>query len=150
MSNLALETIDSSDLISPKPINDNFNKLDPLGKEYVTEYFISGEWWVRKWKSGRMEMGIDDKAWGNINISQPWGSFFTGPQLTFGNYPVAFAGVPTVNITFNSSDAGKFAIYLGWAEGSSKTSSPKFFPVNPGKDIMGHPHFGISAYGRYK
>ena len=53
--NMGLETINSSDYVSPTPINNNFQKLDALGLDYVVESGRSGEWWYRKWKSGRAE-----------------------------------------------------------------------------------------------
>ena len=82
--NMGLETIDSSDYVSPTPINNNFQKLDALGLDYVVESGRSGEWWYRKWKSGRAECGIDDKNFGTVSITKAWGSLFQSGQMSFG------------------------------------------------------------------
>ena len=50
-NNMGLTNIDPSDYVSPDTINQNFNKLDALGLDYVVESGYSGEWWYRKWKS---------------------------------------------------------------------------------------------------
>ena len=58
-SNMTLEHIDPSDYVSPDVINSNFDKVDKLGVDYVVASGKSGEWWYRKWKSGRLEQGVD-------------------------------------------------------------------------------------------
>ena len=60
-TNLEIEKLNSADYVSVEPINNAFDKLDALGVDYVTESGTSGEWWYRKWKSGRAECGIDQK-----------------------------------------------------------------------------------------
>ena len=37
MANMGLETINSSDYITPSVINANFDKLDALGLDYIVE-----------------------------------------------------------------------------------------------------------------
>ena len=42
-NNMGLVTINSSDFVSPEPINNNFEKLDVLGLDYIVETGNAGE-----------------------------------------------------------------------------------------------------------
>lgn len=77
-SKLNLNTISSSDLISPEPFNDNFNIIDELGTDYIVEQGKSGEWYYRKWKSGIGELWVNHhftttkQGYIEVGIKYPW------------------------------------------------------------------------------
>lgn len=150
-SNLGLSTVDSSDYISPDPFNANFEKIDALGKDYVTESGTSGEWWYRKWKSGRAECGIDYKQFAKTQFNlDSTGNLYMTPRMSFGAYPFSFASRPFVTISFEGdvsySGRGSFCVQ---EHNNSTTTSPKFAIVDwmTGETT---PVCGIYVNGRYK
>lgn len=146
--NLNLSIINASDYVSPTPINDNMEKIDKLGLDYIVEQGTSGEWWYRKWNSGRAECGIDNKSFGNVDHKSPWGGMYTSPQLSFGAYPFAFASAPFVIISFLYS-VGHYS-YVGQGGTNSTTLSPNFYLVDPNSGTANDAKFGIFVCGRYK
>ena len=148
-NNLGLESVDPSDYVSPTPFNANFEKLDALGLDYVTASGKSGEWWYRKWKSGRMECGIDDKNFGSLSITQPWGGMYVSQSLDFGAYPFAFASRPFTTIVFQSSSGGKHYGYVSYVSSTSMAAPPKFVLVEVHSGTENSVHFGIYACGKY-
>lgn len=149
-TNMGLVNIDPSDYVSPDTINENFNKLDVLGLDYIVESGYSGEWWYRKWKSGRAECGIDYKNFGNVAHTTPWKSLFISAQLSFGAYPFAFASRPFTSISFESASNGEHDSYISYVTTDSTTTSPKFVLVDPNSKTANEAHFGIYVCGRYK
>lgn len=147
--NLNLTIIDSSDFISPQPINDNFTALDKLGKEYIVDFGTSGDWWFRKWNSGRAECGIDDRLFGDIPINNPWGGF--GPYISnvfqFGAYPFAFSRRPFAKVEYNS---GSLQLQVRQENSTSLTLSPSFRFIYEGNHVCNALHAGIFVSGRYK
>lgn len=148
--NLGLSYINGSDYVSPTPINNNFRKLDNLGLDYIVLSGYSGEWWFRKWKSGRAECGIDSKAFGNVAHTIAWANWFISADLSFGAFPFAFAAPPFVSISFNGSSDGHHRSYISYRGANSTTMSPAFNIVDPRSDTATNAHFGIYVCGRYK
>ena len=148
--NLGLSYINGSDYVSPKPINDNFKKLDALGLDYVVLTGYSGEWWFRKWKSGRAECGIDTKNFGNVVHKTPWSNWFISVDLSFGAFPFAFAAPPFVSISFNGSSDARHRSYISYRGANSTTMSPAFNIVDPNSSTAENAYFGIYVNGRYK
>lgn len=151
-NNLGLSYINGSDYVSPTPINNNFRKLDELGLDYIVLSGYSGEWWFRKWKSGRAECGIDHKEFGtqkmeNLGVNNV---MYRTQYNTFGAYPFAFATRPYVSLAFEGdltdSTRGSFAVAQ---HSTSTTTSPYFFIVDWDKKDMS-PVVGIYVTGRYK
>lgn len=149
-TNLGLDIINSSDYVSPTPINNNMEKLDKLGIDYVVEQGTSGEWWYRKWKSGRAECGIDFKQFGEITSWTQSGIGYITSELSFGAYPFSFAARPYTSIAFegdlNYATRGSFCVPK---HSTSTTLSPSFFIVDWGNQAM-KPMCGIYVCGRYK
>lgn len=149
---MGLDTINSSDYITPTPINQNFQKLDALGLDYITEQGKSGEWWYRKWKSGRAECGIDFKQFGETTLTQrqDYGNFWQTTVLSFGAYPFSFAARPYTSISFegdaNYSTRASFTVAR---HSTSTTMSPSFFIMDMSSEKM-KPMCGIYVTGRYK
>lgn len=149
-TNLGLERIEPSDYVSPETIDGNFQKIDVLGLDYITESGTKGEWWYRRWKNGRLECGIDDKNFGNVAHTIAWSSFFLSAQLSFGAYPFAFASRPFATITFQSNTGSEHNSYISYVSSTSTTTSPKFVLVDPNSGTANEAHFGIYVCGRYK
>lgn len=154
-THLSLESIDPSDYVSPDTINNNFAKVDSLGVDYVVESGYSGEWWYRKWKSGRAECGIDDKRFNSMSRNDEWGintGLYRTSPLSFGAYPFSFKTRPFVVISQNSADpaGGPLGGFVFYDTNTSVTSSPTFRSVDSQKNVLANPHFGIYVVGRYK
>lgn len=122
---LALQKINSSDYVSPDPINNNMDKLDALGVDYIVAQGKSGEWWYRKWHSGRAECGIDNKNFGKGVVSA-WGNIYsTYNGFNFGKYPFAFKSAPFANISVSSTNnQGYYGIVMS-ASSSPTTLAPR-------------------------
>lgn len=151
--NLGLNTINSSDIVSVTPFNENFAKLDALGIDYVVEQGTSGAWWYRKWKSGRAECIIEDKNFGQKAHTLKWGSMWcTDNTDTFGAYPFTFAKKPLVIFTFNGDqyNASAHQSYVVAANSTSTATSPYFRVIDPNSGTFTELHCGIYVNGWYK
>lgn len=148
--NMGLVNIDPSDYVSPDTINNNFKKLDALGLDYIVESGYSGQWWYRKWKSGRAECGIDSKNFGNVSHTIAYANWFISADLSFGAFPFAFSAPPFVAISFNGSSDGHHRSYISYRGANSTTTSPAFNIVDPKSDKATNAYFGIYVCGRYK
>lgn len=141
-NNMRLEHIDPSDYVSPDVINSNFDKVDKLGVDYVVESGKSGEWWYRKWKSGRLEQGVDSKAFDKSDLhvmgGAASGQIYATKKYSFGAYPFAFAYRPHVHISFihdtSRNVRGSWCILFN--NDSATTTSPDFEVVDAGSDPM--------------
>lgn len=153
-TNMGIELIDGSDYISPDPINNGFTKLDALGVDYIVETGTNGEWWYRKWNSGRAECGIDSKRF-DTGTSHDWASnwYLYGP-LSWGTYPFAFASAPMATVIFRYEDNGATGalIHMHAMDGGSSmlTTAPKFSLADPVQKEYKNPVCGIYVTGRYK
>lgn len=89
--NLNLKKFTGADYVRYEDFNDNFDILDELGKDYITEVQNSGNWHIEKWKSGFCELTYTEDL-SNIPITQVHGGgyFWTKPI----NFPVTFDGAP--------------------------------------------------------
>lgn len=149
-TNLGMEIEPTSNFVSPETFNKNFQILDALGVDYIIEKGTSGEWWYRKWKSGRAECGIDDKAFANQDHKSAWGSMYTTAIMSFGAYPFSFASRPFAIISFNSDSSGSHRSYISMESSTSTSQAPRFSLVDPNSGTITAPHFGIYVCGRYK
>lgn len=156
--NLGLAIINSSDYVSPDPINENMKVLDKLGLDYVVESGTSGEWWYRKWKSGRAECGIDFKEFGeksmSLLVSGGSGGFnlYSSPAFSFGSYPFAFSSRPNVAINFAYDNARSDSTGANWIDlqsTKSTTLAPNFSMIDTDGSNTA-PCCGIYVCGRYK
>lgn len=148
-ANLGLEIINDSDYVSPTPINNNMEKLDVLGVDYVVEEGTSGEWWYRKWNSGRAECGIDSKQFSNMSVfSSSIGNRTS--EMNFGAFPFSFSSRPFTTVIFEGDlNYDTRASYIVMKHSLSTSLSPSFFIVDGGtQDIQ--PLCGIYVCGRYK
>lgn len=128
-THLQLQKINNSDFVSPEPINNNMDTLDKLGIDYIVEQGKSGEWWYRKWKSGRAECGVDNKSFGSASV-RSWGNIFsTYEGFGFGAYPFAFKTAPFVTVTRSPSAAAAGA-YFGIVTGEATSPTTQAPPVD--------------------
>lgn len=149
-ANLKIPLINGSDYVSPEPINEGFKKVDAIALDYVVASGYSGEWWYRKWHSGRMECGIDCKNFGNVPHTTPWsGLGYTSGPLSFKSYPFAFSQNPMAVISFLGTSDGSHVSYVSMKQGTT-TVSPTFYLADPNSNTARECKFGIYACGRYK
>ena len=152
-TNMGIELINGSDYISPDPINDGFTKLDKLGVDYITERGTSGNWWYRKWNSGRAECGIEDYNFGALAFDEKWGSLYLTHMLTFGAYPISFAKNPSTVINFLYDDGGTYGAFLMMRATKSEEAliqSPKFSLARADAITISGAHVGIFVNGTLK
>lgn len=153
-ANLGLAIINASDYVSPTPINNNMDKIDKLGVDYIVAQGKSGEWWYRKWKSGRAECGIDYKDFGQKSMIQ-WNSgngvFYATDQMTFGAYPFAFASAPFKVISFieDKSLKTRLGFVVNESTSSATTTSGNFRIIDTYQSTF-RPCCGIYVCGRYQ
>lgn len=107
-TNLKMNTIEPSDYVDPTTLNDNFNTLDKLGVDYVTEQGTSGVWTYRKWKSGLAE------CWGRTEFE---GTYGTGQLQSGFTFPFAFASEP--NIALSAGVTGRIDAYIAYARANT-------------------------------
>lgn len=116
-TNLGLATINQSDNISPTPINDNMQKIDALGIDYITAQGTSGSWRYRRWKSGTYE------CWARFHYQtvtpdiQDWDEHFGFKQFT-QSYPITFADVPCCFVSTRQD--GNNCCYATYIENSEE------------------------------
>ena len=149
---LKLQKINTSDYVSPDTINDNFEKLDVLGVDYIVECGTSGEWWYRKWNSGRAECGIDDKNFGSVDCTKAWGGVYVGMvNLDFGAFPFAFSSTPYVNIFPSNIKYGN-SFNITVAAASNPLTKMPIFDIWRGTPISNIENVRACCYvsGRYK
>ena len=150
-TNMGIELIDGSDYISPDPINNGFTKLDVLGVDYIVENGTSGEWWYRKWNSGRAECGIDDKSFGDVAHTNAWGGLYTSSNMSWGAYPFAFKNRPFVSISFNSNSSGStHSSFVVYTSSTSIDNAPKFAIADPNSGTAKGAKFSIYVTGWFK
>lgn len=147
-TNLGMEIVPTSDFVSPEPFNRNFEKIDALGVDYIVEKGTSGEWWYRKWKSGRAECGIDNKQFGQYKLTkQSYGLAITD-TMSFGAYPFSFKSRPFTIISFQgdklSSTRGSF---IAQRHSESTSQSPYFFVCDWSENNI-QPMCGIYVCGQ--
>lgn len=153
-NNLSLHIIDESEYIEPDPINENFKKVDAAFADYVVEQGIKGEWWYRKWNSGRAECGVDSKNFGTQECTKAWGTsgwYISTTEINFGAYPFAFLSKPFATVVLNDTD---YAGYLGFiapsGKGSTTTTAPIYVMANPKSDTFTNCKFSIYVVGKWK
>lgn len=153
--NLGLKLTTGSDLVDPvTDFSDNFKKLDKLGADYVIEQGQSGEWWYRKWNSGRAECGIDSHTFADFTTG-PWGPIYNHFGMTFPAYPFAFSKAPFVTIMYRYETNNYGGIIHISPAGSNDqrllTNPPQFGVVDAvGPHTYKNSKFGIFATGWYK
>ena len=150
--NMSLALVPTSNFVTPEDFNRNFEKLDALGLDYVTEFGTSGEWWFRKWKSGRAQCGIDYKEFGDATLV-PWAgnnNLFHAGAFSFGAYPFSFVSRPFAIVSFENDKllSGR-ASWVNQAVSISTTLSPSFSLIDASSGACS-PCFGIYVDGRYK
>lgn len=144
--------INGSDYIDPEVINNAISTLDGLGLDYVTEMGTSGEWWYRKWKSGRAECGIDQKTFADMT-SYKWGALYRVGPYKFPNFPITFSSPPISNIMYRSdnNDYGGILHVHPWYGTQALTAPPSFSIADPlGPHTYKSPVCGIFVTGTWK
>lgn len=149
-TNLQLQKINNSDFVSPDPINNNMDIIDALGVDYIVEQGKTGEWWYRKWKSGRAECGIDNKSFGSATL-EAWGNIYsTYNGFSFGAYPFAFKTAPFVTVTRSPSGAGAYFGIVTGDVSSPTTLSPQVDLWRSSKVDISNVVLSIYVTGFYK
>lgn len=156
-TNFNFELPNGSDIVDPvAQIANNFQKVDDkLGVDYVTEQGTSNGWWYVKWKSGRAECGIYNKAFSSQGMSS-WGNLYKTGSMAFGSYPsdvITWTDVPHVQINFIYDDSGAFGgivMPLATTKAQALTAAPNFCIVRTDSITFSGPHLGIRVSGTCK
>lgn len=149
-SNLGLTIINTSDYVTPVPINDNMTKLDQVGLDYIITSTQVGEWWLRKWKSGRQECGIDFKSFGTLVMRAWGGGGYISNEVSFGAYPSSFASRPFTTISFEGDALHDTRVSgIAMKHSVSTTMSPTFVIHDADPQDM-QAYCGILVTGRWK
>lgn len=151
-TNLELNKIEPEDYVDLDPINKNWDKIDQLGVDYVIEQGKSGEWWYRKWKSGRAECGIDQKTFADMT-SYKWGALYRVGPYKFPNFPITFSSPPISNIMYRSdnNNYGGILHVHPWYGTQALTAPPSFSIADPlGPHTYKSPVCGIFVTGTWK
>lgn len=149
---LGMQLIEGSDVVDPSVINDNFKKVDGLAVDYVVESGMSGEWWYRKWNSGRYECGVDRKAFDNVQTGTPITDVFFSRRLTFDSFPINFVSPPLSIIQFIEASAGNEQ-HVIWTvnTGDATNNRPPNFAVATAIAVnLGTCYIGCYTTGRWK
>lgn len=127
-TNLGLTTIMQSDPVSPDPINANFERVDALGRCYVTASGSSSIWRYRRWSDGTYE------CWGTYTeqtVSPDEG----GTSRSFSvAYPVTFADYPQVFVSTRQD--GNLSAHTGYVERSKGSATWYCLNLAEGDDIV--------------
>lgn len=133
-SNLGLTLIQGSDVVDYQVLNSNFNRIDNLGVDYVTESYQYGRWWVRKWASGRAEFGVDNqKIAGNDSMTFPytWGAgLYRSNDFNFGQMPFEPYSKPYFSIVLSYATTENVGpvVQIGLAGAGKNT--PRWFMLH--------------------
>lgn len=148
--NLGLPVLDGGDYISVDPFNQAFATLDKLGVDYIIESGKIGEWWYRKWKSGRGECGIETKTFARCNMSTWYVDLFATPVLQIGNYPMQFKKPPSCLIEFMGdkawTDRKAFLVKTGTGTATAGPGIRMVDPYNKPCELV----VAVWANGEYK
>lgn len=152
-SNVDLDLLNAQDFVSVDPINNNFEKVDAQLADAIIARGASGDWWYRKYRSGRYECGVEFKWFAKSNLTNVNNAYGISGEYTFGNYPITFVGRPYCNITFEDENGGGYAKCFGWIAMNkmvSRSTSPTFkVCIDRGKAPI-KPACGIHVIGRWK
>lgn len=113
-TNLGLTTIMQSDPVSPDPINSNFEKVDALGRCYVTAAGSSGIWRYRRWSDGTYE------CWGTYHEQTITLEEDTKTMKFSANYPITFSSKPCLFVS--TRQAGNSSAHTAYVENATATA----------------------------
>lgn len=149
---LGMTLIQGSDVVDYNTLNNNFQILDKLGVDYVIENGTKGEWWYRKWNSGRAECGVDARNFGNVGFEGwTYQGFHITTLVTFGNYPFTFSTVPNTIVTFKSPDSGTPGFIIFAHANSDAYTHPSFRYATPSEtNSLTNAIFGTYVTGRWR
>lgn len=144
--NLGINEINGSDYIDYSVFNTVFNTLDALGLDYIVEQGKSGEWWYRKWKSGRAECGIDDKNLGDQEVIA-WNWLWTSHFITIGNWPITFSENPGFHVGLNRTGDNRGDV---WTTSEWTDSGLRVIFTTSSNETIRSPHISVYMHGRWK
>lgn len=95
---MGLDTISAADYVDPDVFTNNFEKIDKLGRAYVTENGTNSDgWYYRKWSDNRVEAWLRRDAQ-TIGTTVKSGNGFRSGNSTI-RFPVTFSVAPMVIIS---------------------------------------------------
>lgn len=154
---LGMRLIEGSDLVDPNVINDNFKIVDNIGTDYILESGNSGDWWYRKWASGRAECGVDHAAFANVVTATQLsgGAIYASRQLQFPAFPkeIGFIGDPLsiIEFKYSSLNANQHIVWILNTAGTNTDRPPNFAIVATASNInLGTCYVGCYTLGRWK
>lgn len=144
--NLGLNLLNGADFVDYTALNTIFETLDELGLDYVVEQGVSGEWWYRKWKSGRAECGIDDHNAGDQEIIA-WNWLWMSHFISISNWPVTFKGRPGFHVSVNWTGDNRGDV---WATSEWTESGLKVALTTSSNNPVKQCHLSVYMHGVWK
>ena len=121
VSGTNIKTVNNQTLLGSGNINISGGGVTP--DDYVIAHGTSGNWYYRKWNSGRIE------AWGALSVTQSKttavGNIYRTTWSTTIPSAVGFTSAPTVNLSYNV-DASVFFGLSGHATSATAISGYAF------------------------
>lgn len=153
--NLGITKINASDYVNVQAFNDAFDKIDVLGKDYVTAVGQSGIWRYQKWKSGKVD------CWGThsapkTDYTRPFGSFYYKQDMgAFSvSFPFTFVALPTIvgtivrfNGTYQSEDQNVSSIWTCHIV-LLKNNNFSYLPATANKMTETYVDYSVHVIGR--
>lgn len=146
--NLGLEEINAADYIDPEAFNRNSSKIDAVGKKYIVDSGMTGEWEWEKWSNGEAVCRIRRKTFESLSFTG-WGELWASKGLKFSAYPFNFAEIPSVKIEFEGCDNSGSWPFVSKTSESTTSQSPQFCLYSAMQETVINPKFSIEARGKY-
>ena len=144
--NLGLNLLNGSDFVDYNTLNTIFTSLDALGLDYIVEKGVSGEWWYRKWSSGRAECGIDDLNVGDQEIIA-WNWLWMSHFISVSNWPISFKSTPGFHVGVNSTEGNRGDV---WATSEYTKTGLKIALTTSSNATVKQCHLSIYMHGAWK
>ena len=136
--NLGLQLLQGNDVVDYTVLNSNYTQIDRVGKDYVTNIYTKDRWWVREWKSGRCEFGIDNMKMTNTDITfgTMWGAnLYRSNDFSFGDIPISSYSKPYMNVVLSYAESTNVGPIVQIGVANNKRS-PTWFMLHCRNDTI--------------
>lgn len=151
-TNLRLNLLEGSSVVDYNEINAYVTAIDKLAVEFVREKGTSGNYWYRKWSSGRAECGVDNREfYKSLDLRTQYGGtglyIPSGRLNPFGQYPIHFLSRPYASVCFNYCNESASCVVIQ-SQTAGQTNAPSFVIANSGPVTLTSVQLSIFCTGR--